>query len=678
MATGVEISPELRSLCVKTIQMLSADAVQQANSGHPGTPLGAADMAFVLWTEFLRYHPQQPDWPGRDRFILSPGHAGMLHYSLLHLSGYDLSLEDIRRFRQLGSKTPGHPEYGLTPGIEVTTGPLGQGFGHGVGMAIAAHALAAKYGTSGFSPADHYIYGIVSDGDLQEGISYEAASLAGHLGLGRLIYVYDCNKISIEGSTEITWTEDVRQRFAAMGWHVDEVDGYDHDAIRRSLRGAQAVTDRPSLIISHSEIGRGAPTLHGSEKTHGNPLGVDELKRTKEALGWPQEPWFQVPTAVQEYFASLSAARGSEYDQWQAAYSRWQAEHPALAAQWEAGQRQAVPADLDEQLLGAVSGATGATRSLSGKVIQKAAAALPYLIGGSADLGPSTDTDIIGGGHLGPAAGPHATAAGPAGRTIHYGVREHAMGDVINGVTLHGGLRCYGATFLTFSDYMRPPIRLAALMEIPSIFIFTHDSIFLGEDGPTHQPIEHLWVLRAVPHLTLFRPADAVEVAMAWSWVLQAAHGPAALVFTRQKLPAIARPAGFEPRDVWRGGYVLAEAESGPADATLIATGSELSLAVAARDALAARGLRLRLVSMPSVELFERQDAAYKQQVLGAGPVASLEAGVTQGWYRYVGRDGLAMGIDRFGASAPMGDLAERFGFTPAKVAGRIAAWLGR
>ena len=678
MATGVEISPELRTLCVKTIQMLSADAVQQANSGHPGTPMGAAEMAFVLWTEFLCFNPKQPAWPGRDRFLLSPGHACMLQYSLLHLTGYDLSLDEIKRFRQLGSKTPGHPEYGLTPGIEVTTGPLGQGFGHGVGMALAAHTLAARFNTAGFSPADHYVYGIVSDGDLMEGISYEAASLAGHLGLGRLIYVYDSNRISIEGSTSITWTEEIRGRFEAMGWHVDAVDGYDPAAIRRALAAARAVGDKPSLIISHSEIGHGAPTLAGSEKTHGNPLGAEELKRTKAALGWPAEPAFHIPAEVQAYFSELITQRQAEYEQWQVQYAAWRRQYPELAAQWDIYLEQPMPADLEAQLLGAVSGATGATRSLSGKVIQKAAAVLPYLIGGSADLAGSTDTTIEGAGSFGPATGPYATEKGFLGRTLHYGVREHAMGDVINGVTLHGGLRCYGATFLTFSDYMRPAVRLAALMEIPSIFIYTHDSIFLGEDGPTHQSIEHLWALRAIPHLTLFRPADAVEVAMAWAWMLAQAKGPSALVLTRQKLPAIARSESFQPRDVWRGGYVLAEAAGGPADATLIATGSELALAVAARDALAARGIRLRLVSMPSVELFQRQDAAYQQQVLGPAPVASLEAGATQGWYRYVGRDGLALGIDRFGASAPLNDLAEYFGFTPAQVSDRIAAWLGR
>lgn len=667
----------LRQTIVKTIQMLSADGVEKAKSGHPGAPMGCADMAFVLWSEFLRFNPSEPGWPGRDRFILSNGHGSMLLYSLLHLTGYDLPMEQIQSFRQWGSRTPGHPEYGHTPGVEVTTGPLGQGIAHAVGMAIATEMLTARVATPDFNPADTYIYGICGDGDLMEGVSAEAASLAGHWHLGRLIFLYDDNQISIEGDTDLAFTEDVAKRFEAYGWQVLHVDGHDQAQVRQALKAARAETKRPSLVIARTVIGAGSPNKAGKESAHGAPLGAEELRLTKENIGWPQEPAFLVPDEVRNYFAGLKAAKQAEYGAWQERYAAWRKAHPDRAALWDQHLNLTIPADLDAQLVGAVEGVVNSTRVISGKVINKAAALVPSLVGGSADLADSTMTIIERGGHIGAPArvGEHYELS-YAGRNFHYGVREHAMGAVVNGVTLYGGFRCFGATFLIFSDYMRPAIRLAALMQVPSIFVLTHDSIFLGEDGPTHQPIEQLMSLRAIPHLTLFRPADAVETAMAWAWALMQAKGPTLFALTRQKLPGLTRPVGFMPRDIWKGGYLLQDSADGKPAATLIATGSEVGTALGAQKLLAERGLGVRVVSMPSVELFLQQPQAYREQVLGGVPLASLEAGRTDGWYRIVGREGLAMGIDDFGASAPIDVLAEKFGFTPAAVAGRVETWL--
>lgn len=673
------LSDDLRQACVKTIQMLSADAVEKAKSGHPGAPMGCADMAFVLFSEFLRFNPEEPHWPGRDRFILSNGHGSMLIYSLLHLTGYDLPMEEIQRFRQWGSRTPGHPEFGHTPGVEVTTGPLGQGLAHAVGMAIASRMLSARVATADFDPAATYIYGICGDGDLMEGVSSEAASLAGHWKLGNLIFLYDDNEISIEGNTDLAFTEDVARRFEAHGWHIQRVDGHDHVQVRASIKAAQAVTDQPSLIIARTIIGAGSPNKAGKETAHGSPLGGAELRLTKANLGWPQEPAFLVPDEVRACFAELKAEKIARYQEWQDRFQAWQRAHPEQAAGLARYLSLAVPADLDAHLVGAVEGVVHSTRALSEKVIQKAAELVPSLVGGSADLAESTLTTIKGGGHVGaPMRVDEHIELSYSGRTFHYGVREHAMGAIANGVTLYGGFRCYGATFLVFSDYMRPAIRLAALMQVPSIFIFTHDSIFLGEDGPTHQPVEHVMALRAIPHLNVFRPADGLETAMAWAWALMEARGPVAFAFTRQKLPALERPAGFDRREVWRGGYILAEAAGGAPQATLIATGSEVGLAVAAQKLLAEQGLPIRVVSMPSVELFAAQPRAYQESVLGGPGVrrAALEAGRTDGWYRWIGTDGLAMGMDDFGASAPAEVLAEQFGFTPITVAGRVAEWL--
>lgn len=677
MSTAVTLTPELQALCVNTIRMLSVDAVEQAQSGHPGAPMGAAVTTFELWTRFLRFNPSDPAWPNRDRFILSAGHASMLLYSLLHLTGYDLTLDELRQFRQLHSRTPGHPEYGHTPGVEVTTGPLGQGFAHGVGMALAAHMAAARFNTPDFAPVDHYIYALCGDGDMMEGVSSEAASLAGHLRLGRLIYLYDANRITIDGSTDLSFTEDVGRRFEAYGWHVQTVDGFDHAAVAGAIASAQAETGRPSLIITRTTIGYGSPNKAGSAKAHGAPLGGPEVKLTKERLGWPQEPAFLVPEEVRAYFRRLVEEKVRAYADWQQGMAAWQAAHPDLADLWRRGQSRAVPADLADQLVAGMEGARGATRTLSEKVIQKAAALLPHLVGGSADLAESNKTLIKDGGDVVPAGD---AAVQYSGRNLFFGVREHAMGAMVNGINLYGGFHAFGGTFLVFSDYMRPAVRLAALMKVPSIFVWTHDSILLGEDGPTHQPIEQLWALRVIPNLAVWRPADGVETAMAWAWALGETQGPSALALTRQNLPALTRGEDFAPRDIWKGGYVLAEAEGGAPDLVLIATGSEVALALAARERLAADGIRVRVVSMPCVELFDQQPAAYQDAVLGngRGAVAALEAGRTDGWHRYTGRGGLVMGLDRFGASAPAEALAEHFGFTPEGVAARIRQHLGR
>ncbi len=673
------LSPELRQACVNTIKMLSADAIEKAKSGHPGAPMGCADMAFVLWTEFLRFNPEDPQWMGRDRFVLSNGHGSMLLYSLLHLAGYDLPMEQLKQFRQWASRTPGHPEFGHTPGVEVTTGPLGQGIAHAVGMAVAAKMMAARVATDDFNPADNYIYGICGDGDLMEGLSAEAASLAGHWQLGNLIFLYDDNEISIEGNTDVSFTEDVEKRFEAYGWHVQKIDGHDHAHIRAAITAAQGVEDKPSLIIARTTIGQGSPNKGGKETSHGAPLGAEELRLTKENLGWPQEPTFLVPDEVRSFWSELKAEKQAYYQQWQAKFSAWRQANPAKAETLDTHMNLLLPADLDTQLVEAVKGMDShATRQLSEKVIQRAAALVPSLVGGSADLAESNLTTIKGGGHVGsPRKVDDHYELAFSGRVFHYGVREHAMGSIANGVNLYGGFRCFGATFLVFSDYMRPPIRLAALMQVPTIFVFTHDSIFVGEDGPTHQPIEHLWSLRIIPHVTLFRPADGLETAMAWAYSLMQAKEPTIYALTRHKLPTLARPAGFTPRDVWKGGYVVSDAEGGQPQATVIATGSEVSVAVGAQKLLAEKGIQVRVVSMPSVELFLKQSAEYQNQVLGnSGRVAAVEAGKTDGWYRFTGLNGLVIGIDDFGASAPGEVVAEKFGLTPTAVAARVEEWL--
>ena len=670
---------KLEELCVNTIRFLAVDGVEKAKSGHPGTPMGMADMAFVLWTEFLRHDPAQSHWQNRDRFILSAGHASMLIYSLLHLTGYpEMTLEELKNFRQWGSRTAGHPEYGHAAGIEVTTGPLGQGFANGVGMALAAKMLAARFSTAEepFRPVDHYIYAICSDGDLMEGISSEAASIAGHLGLGNIIYFYDDNNISIEGETRLAYSEDVRKRFEGFGWHVLSIDGHDRSAIRKAIRRAQKETTRPTLIAARTVIGWGSPKYHGTARAHGEPLGADEVKATKQALGWPEEPTFLVPPEVREEFTRRTKRQARERKKWEKEMSAWRARHPMMAEEWDRHWSQTLPDGFENALLeGAKTDKAVATRALSGQVIQKMAAVAPFVVGGSADLAPSTNTLIKEAGNVERPKGMERTPPPMdifRGRNLHFGIREHAMGAVVNGMTLYGAFRAYGATFLIFSDYMRPSVRLAALMGIGSIFVYTHDSVFLGEDGPTHQPVEHLWSLRLIPNLTLFRPADGQEVAMAWAYALKTKDRPTLLVLTRQKVDVLEHSPAFDPQRILRGAYVLDGFEQG--EITFVATGSEVPLAVKAAKLLG----NARVVSAPSLDLFDEQPAAYQDEVLGdRDKLVCIEAGRSDGWHKYAGRKALIIGIDRFGASAPFERIAEELGFTPEKVAERVRKWKG-
>ncbi len=666
------MTENLDELCVNTIRMLAADGVEKAKSGHPGMPMGAAAMAYILWTRFLRHNPANPEWPDRDRFVLSAGHGSMLLYSLLHLTGYDLSLEELQHFRQWQSKTPGHPEYGLTPGVETTTGPLGQGFANGVGMAIAERFLAARFNRPGFDLIDHYTYGIVSDGDLMEGVSHEAASLAGHLGLGKLIYLYDDNHISIEGDTDITFTEDRLARFKAYGWHVEQVnDGNDLPAIEAALSSAKQETARPSIISVRTHIGYGSPNKQDTAGVHGEPLGPEETKLTKQNLNWPQQPSFHLPDeAVARFRQALETGTKLERE-WQESFNKYRDEHPDLAAacqQWISGQlpdgwNRDIPIfDADPKGM--------ATRVASGTVLNAVAANVPNLIGGSADLAPSNKTIINGETDM--------QAKQFEGRTMRFGVREHAMGSILNGMALHGGLRPYGGTFLVFSDYMRPAIRLAALMNLPVIYVFTHDSIGLGEDGPTHQPIEHLAALRAIPNLTVIRPADANETAEAWKAALSNTSGPTALSLTRQGLPTLDRNMLAAADGLHHGGYILKDPESEPARVILIASGSEVDIALHAASLLSERNIAVRVVSMPCWELFDAQPDDYRRKVLPPDiPVrVALEAGSRQGWSRYVGSAGTVIGLDHFGASAPYGELYQQFGITADNVVEKALALL--
>ncbi|MGH9784836.1 MAG: transketolase [Terriglobia bacterium] len=660
----------LDELCINTIRTLAMDAVEQAQSGHPGMPMGAAPMAYVLWTRFLRHNPRNPAWPNRDRFVLSAGHGSMLLYALLHLTGYDLPLDEIRRFRQWGSKTPGHPEHGLTPGVEATTGPLGQGFGNGVGMAIAERYLAAYFNRPGHAVVDHFTYAIASDGDLMEGVASEAASLAGHLKLGKLIYLYDDNRITIEGSTDLAFTENVSARFEAYGWQVQEVDGNDLRAITNALSAARAEITRPSLIRARTHIAYGSPNKQDSAAAHGSPLGKQEVLLTKQALGWPAEPGFYVPPESFYHFREAVERGPAQEAQWQARLAAYAAEFPQLAAEWNRALRGELPSGWTERLPQFLPEAGDlATRQASGKVLNALAPALPTLIGGSADLAPSTETILNKFEHFHEA---------PAGRNFHFGVREHAMGAVLNGMALHGGIRPYGATFLIFSDYMRPSIRLAALSHLPVIYVFTHDSIGVGEDGPTHQPVEHLASLRAIPNLTVIRPADATETAVAWRVALERNSGPVALILTRQKLPVLDRRR-FPPADLAaKGAYILADAENAPLRVILLATGSEVHATLKARTLLEAKGIGARVLSMPSWELFAEQPRSYRDELLPRAISARLavEAASPFGWREYVGERGDILGIERFGASAPGSVLFEQFGFTPENIAARAEALL--
>ena len=653
----------LDELCINTIRFLSVDAVQQANSGHPGLPMGAAPMAYVLWTKFLRHSPRNPGWPDRDRFVLSAGHGSMLLYSLLHLNGYDLSLDDLKNFRQWGSKTPGHPEYGDTPGVETTTGPLGQGFATGVGMAIAERHLAAKFNKANQDIVNHYTYGIVSDGDLMEGISHEAASLAGHLKLGKLIYLYDDNHISIEGKTDIAFTENRLQRFEAYGWHVRQVeDGNDLQAIEEALIAARNESDRPSLIAVRTSIGFGSPNRQDTAKAHGEPLGDEERKLTKENLGWPQEPAFYIPEEALAHFRK-SVDKGLELEQsWTTSFRNYLNDYPAEGAGFEKQLKGELPQGWDKDIPVFAADPKGkATRVISGQVLNAIAKNVPALMGGSADLAPSNKTFIDGETSFQPGSYDQ--------RNIHFGVREFGMTAVLNGMALHGGLIPYGGTFLIFSDYMRPAIRLASLMKQHVIYVLTHDSIGLGEDGPTHQPIEHLASMRAMPNLTVLRPADANETAEAWKFAVKSNRGPTVLALTRQSLPTLDRSV-FGPAELLhRGAYVLKDVDGTP-DALILANGSEIKLALEAAETLAGDGIAARVISMPSWELFDDQPQEYKNKVLPGNVTTrvAIEAGATQGWHKYVGMNGKVIGLDHFGASAPINDLFTNFGITAESV----------
>lgn len=653
------VSNELQTRVVNTIRFLSADAIQKANSGHPGLPMGVAAMAFALWDLHLRFNPRNPKWPGRDRFILSGGHGSMLLYSLLYLFGYDLSLDELKDFRQWESRTPGHPEYGMTPGVEVTTGPLGQGFGNGVGMAIAAEHLAATYNRPGHDVVDHYIYAIVTDGDLMEGVASEAASLAGHLGLGRLIYLYDDNRISIDGSTDITFTEDRVARFGAYNWHVQTVsDGNDVEAISGAIQRAK--TDaRPSLIVARTHIGYGLPTRQDTAKAHGEPPGDEELDGAKLKLGWPLSPRFLVPEDVLKY-THQAVDRGEQVEaEWNARMDAYRNAYPELAEEMERRLNGELPQLWDGGLPEFPADIKGmATRAASGKVLNALAGRIPELIGGSADLAPSNKTWIDG--------SPSFQPDSYHGRNFHFGVREHGMGAALNGMSVHGGIIPYGGTFLVFSDYMRPAIRLSALSHYPVIWVFTHDSIGLGEDGPTHQPVEQLASLRAVPNLVVMRPSDANEVVEAWKVAVVRRDGPTALVFSRQGVPTLDREVFAPASGLQRGAYVLTDLGDGKPELILMASGSEVGLIVEAGLRLANEGLNLRLISFPSWELFIAQDREYRNSVLLPDVKArlSVEAGVGQGWARWVGDQGTVMSIERFGASAPSKTLYQNYGIT--------------
>lgn len=661
-------SEKLEKLSINTIRTLAMDGVQKANSGHPGTAMALAPLAYLLWTRHMHYNPHNTQWRNRDRFILSAGHASMLLYSMLHLTGYELSLDDLKNFRQWGSLTPGHPEYRHTVGVETTTGPLGQGFGTGVGMAIAERILESRFNKPDHAIVDHYTYAIASDGDLMEGISAEAASIAGHLKLGKLIYFYDNNHITIEGNTDLAFSEDVGRRFEAYHWHVQHVeDANDLTALNNAIDAAKAETEKPSLIIVRSHIAFGSPNKHDTAGAHGSPLGEDEIKLTKENLGWPtQEPFF-VPEEVKEFYAQ-AITRGEEADlQWQKQFAAYKAAYPELAAEWENEQNGVLPEGWDKTIPTFTESDSLATRIASSKVINAMAPNLPALVGGSADLSPSTNTHMNDLGDLGPTSN---------GRNLHFGIREHAMGAILNGIALHGGLIPFGATFLIFSDYMRPSIRLAALMNIKTIYVYTHDSIGLGEDGPTHQPVEQLAALRAIPNLTVLRPGDANETAEAWKIAITH-HGPVAMALTRQNLPTQPRNATNAASNVAKGAYILSDSPETP-EVILIATGSELALAVDSAAKLRQDGVPTRVVSMPSWELFEEQSAEYKESVLPKSVTArvAIEAASPMGWEHYVGNTGNTVTLNHFGASAPAKTLFQQFGFTVENVVAKAKAQL--
>ncbi len=674
MPTATATATDIQTLSIDTVRILSADAVQKANSGHPGTPMATAPMGFVLWTKHMRYNPRDPAWPNRDRFVLSAGHACMLQYSFLYLTGYDLTLDDIKNFRQLHSKTPGHPEYGLTPGIEVTTGPLGQGFANGIGMAIAQKNLAARFNRPGYELFNYTIYAICSDGDMMEGISSEAASFAGHLGLGNIVYLYDDNHITIEGNTDITFQEDVAKRFEAYGWHVQVLeDGNDVDAINRAVQAAREETTRPSLIKIRTHIAYGSPNKHDTAGAHGSPLGVEEVKLVKEFFGFDPNQSFVVPGKVLEFYRAAGEKGIGLEKEWNDLFARYKQEYPDLAADYEMALQDKLPQGWEKKLpsFRVSDGKDGklSTRVALGKTLNAVAKTLPTLMGGSADLAPSTETHLNDYDSFGP--------DDYAGRNFHFGVREHQMGAVLNGMAVTKGFIPYGATFLIFSDYMRPPIRLAAIMKIKPIFIYTHDSIGLGEDGTTHQPVEQLANLRAIPNITVIRPADANETAQACKIAFEHKGGPIVLVLTRQNI-AILETGNYKTTgDLSKGAYILNEPDRAP-ELILIATGSEVELILQAQQKLKENGIAARVVSMPSWELFEKQDDAYKQRIFPKGLKKRLavEAASPMGWHKYTTDEGDVLGMTRFGESAPAADLFKEFGFTVDNVVDKAKAIL--
>lgn len=653
------MASEIEQKCINTIRFLAADAVQQANSGHPGLPMGAAAMAFTVWSRHLRFDPQHPKWFNRDRFILSGGHGSALLYALLHLSGFAVSLEQVKQFRQWKSLTPGHPEFDFTPGVDATTGPLGQGLANGVGMAIAETHLAAEFNLPSQAIVDHFTYAIVTDGDLMEGISSEAASLAGHLNLGKIIYLYDDNHISIEGSTDVAFTEDRMARFSAFGWHTQVViDGNDVDAIDAAISAAKA-DPRPSIIAVRTTIGYGMPNRAGTAKAHGEPPGDEELNNAKQALGWPAEPRFFIPEEVTQYY-KIQTIKNQEYHAaWEKAFEKYRIANPAKALEFEQRMTNQLPAGWDDDLPVYPADQKGVqTRAASGKSLNHFAGKLPGLMGGSADLAPSNNTAMAGLGDF--------QKDTPLGRNMHFGVREHAMGAIVNGMAYHGGFRPFGATFLVFADYMRSPIRLSALSHLSSIWIFTHDSIGVGEDGPTHQPVEHIASLRAIPNLVTIRPCDGNETVQAWRAALSRTNGPTALILTRQNLPTLDRSVYADAALLQKGAYILADMGDSAPELILMASGSEVSLIVDAGSRLAAEGINVRLVSVPSWELFKNQSAEYRETVFPKTIKArvAVEAGISMGWDQFTGDEGIVIGIEHYGASAPAGILFQEFGFT--------------
>jgi transketolase len=659
-------------LCINTIRTLSIDAIQRANSGHPGLPMGAAPMAYVLWQNFLKHNPKDPQWANRDRFVLSAGHGSMLLYSLLHLTGYDLSMDDVKNFRQWGSKTAGHPESFVTPGVECTTGPLGQGCANGVGMAMAERHMAHQFNRPGYDIVDHHTYIICGDGDLMEGISAEAASLAGHLGLGKLVMLYDSNDISLDGPTSLSFTENVGQRYESYGWQVLRVEDGDNDldGLHAALEAAKADTARPTLIEVKTTIGFGSPNKAGTSSSHGSPLGGDEISLTKKALNWPSEESFFVPGEAAAKFSEGTEAGGASQATWQAQFDKWAQEFPELKKTWDTAQAGELPEGWDANLPTWEAGEKPATRASSGKILNQLAQQIPFFFGGDADLSCSTKTAL--------GADDSFNGQTGAGRNIHYGVREHAMGAIANGMAYHGGVRTYTATFFCFVDYMKPAVRLAALNNLPTVSIFTHDSIGLGEDGPTHQPVEHLASLRCIPNVVTLRPCDGAEVAEAWRIALERNDGPSALVLSRQGLPELDRSGPCSSATGARNGaYVLSECEGTP-EAIIIASGSEITLALQAQETLKAEGKNVRVVSMPSWELFRAASADYKESVLPKAIKARLavEAGATFGWERWVGDEGDILGVDRFGTSAPADKIFQEYGFTVDNVVSKVKALL--